>query len=141
MRQSRLPRNLSRIEDLHMLSAYPLRVVEKAGQRYLVNDSALAVRRLVFCTGCRFIDYDGTVIESPAPRYELRDIPAACHVRFEESDPEEGGILWWQAEEVHWEDGQCDRGIDLHEHAAEEEGPLPGTIVAVARVALEMTSA
>src|SRR5438309_1180957 len=109
-----------------MSPAYPLRIIERTGYRYLVNASDRAVRRLVFCTGCRFIDWDGTVIDSPAPRYELREIPAGSHVRFESIDPDEGGIIWWQAEEVEWDDGACDRGIALHEDGLGEDAGLPG---------------
>jgi hypothetical protein len=123
-----------------MLSSYPLVIVERTGHRYLVNISGRAVRRLVFCTGCRFIDWDGTVIDSPAPRYELRDLPASCHVRFEAIELDEGGTLWWQADEVLWEDGSCDRDVPLREQEHASEPNLPGREVDVPKVLLETSS-
>jgi len=123
-----------------MFPAYPLRIVERTGHRYLVNASDRGVCRLVLSTGCRVIDWDGTVIDSPAPRYELRDLPAGCHVRFEAVEDDEGGVAWWQAEEVLWDDGRCDRGIELHGHEDEADAGLPGRAAELHKVLLESPS-
>jgi hypothetical protein len=108
-------------------ATHPLRIIEQSGQRYLVNASDRPVSRLVCSVGYCFIDWDGgTLLDPTVARFALHDVPAHCHVAIAAAERPDAGIVWWQADEIEWADGQLEGNVELPAEGFWDESPLPG---------------
>jgi hypothetical protein len=117
---------------------YPLKVVEQGGERYLVNTSDHAVRRLVYSCGYWNTDLSGQWYQDEAnPHYEVHDIPPHSHVPLGEVEIEDEDRNWWRADDITWDDGKHESAVAFAREERNETEPLPGRMVELPVIPLD----